>query len=299
MRQTGESPGRVVFALSVPAGKDTMTDTTSVPSHRKAIRPRTRIIASLFAVLAIGGAMFVGISSTDAFSAFADTRVDLRTDCPQMISEGATGDCVSTLQSMLNDKGASLDVDGDFGPRTKEAVVAFQGSNGLEADGIVGPRTKAALYGEEAPPAPPGGGDIDGNKVVEAARAYIGLPYSWGGGHRANPGPSLGTCSGYTGSIQPCPADSTVGLDCSGLVRAAYADATGQDILNGNTDGQLASPHVTRIDKSQAQPGDPVYFPGHVVIYAGNGMMIEAKQTGTDVHEVPMRSGGTYVRVHM
>jgi cell wall-associated NlpC family hydrolase len=276
-----------------------MTETRSVPSHRPAKRrSRTRIVATLFAVMALGGAMFVGIASTSAFNAFADARVDLRTDCPQMISEGANGECVSTLQSMLNDKGASLDVDGDFGPATKAAVIDFQSGNGLEADGVVGPQTKAALYGEDTPPAPPSGG-IDGNKVVEAARAYLGVPYSWGGGHRGNAGPSLGTCEGYSGSIQPCPADSTVGLDCSGLVRAAYADATGRDILNGNTDGQLASPHVTRISQSEAQPGDPVYFPGHVVIYAGNGMMIEAKQTGTDVHEVPMRSGGQYVRVHL
>jgi hypothetical protein len=35
--------------------------------------------------------------------------------------------------------------DGTFGPKTEEAVVAFQQANGLSPDGIVGPETAAAL----------------------------------------------------------------------------------------------------------------------------------------------------------
>ena len=42
------------------------------------------------------------------------------------------------------------------------------------------------------------------------------VPYVWGGGHRSV-GPSTGTCDGYTGAIKPCPAETTVGVDCSGL----------------------------------------------------------------------------------
>lgn len=36
-------------------------------------------------------------------------------------------------------------VDGDFGPRTEEAVKAFQGDHGLAGDGIAGPQTWEAL----------------------------------------------------------------------------------------------------------------------------------------------------------
>jgi cell wall-associated NlpC family hydrolase len=34
-----------------------------------------------------------------------------------------------------------------------------------------------------------------------------------------------------------------------------------------------------------------------VILYSGNGMMIEAQQTGTNVHEVALRTGGYWYRV--
>lgn len=73
--------------------------------------------------------------------------VDLRSSsCPANIAQGQSGGCVATLQALLNGKGYSLAVDGDFGPLTLSAVRSFQQSAGLVVDGIVGPNTKAALY---------------------------------------------------------------------------------------------------------------------------------------------------------
>lgn len=62
-----------------------------------------------------------------------------------MLRLGSKGARVRELQQLLVRSGHSLTVDGDFGPATKEAVIAFQSINGLEVDGVAGPRTVAAL----------------------------------------------------------------------------------------------------------------------------------------------------------
>lgn len=65
--------------------------------------------------------------------------------CPPTVRRGSTGSTVSGLQRRLNQRGASLVVDGVFGNATHNAVVAFQDSQGLSPDGIVGPLTWDAL----------------------------------------------------------------------------------------------------------------------------------------------------------
>jgi len=63
------------------------------------------------------------------------------------LERGSAGPEVRALQQRLNERGASppLAVDGEFGPRTEAAVVAFQTAHGLQPDGVVGPLTRAAL----------------------------------------------------------------------------------------------------------------------------------------------------------
>lgn len=59
---------------------------------------------------------------------------------------GLKGDEVVELQKFLNNAGYGLlATDGDFGSKTKTAVIAFQTANGLTADGVVGPMTRTAL----------------------------------------------------------------------------------------------------------------------------------------------------------
>jgi len=63
-----------------------------------------------------------------------------------MLQEGSHGQAVKDLQAAL--KKAGFDphgVDGNFGPKTTAAVVAFQRSAGIVVDGRVGPQTWAAL----------------------------------------------------------------------------------------------------------------------------------------------------------
>jgi hypothetical protein len=62
-----------------------------------------------------------------------------------VLRRGSTGPKVESLQRALNGRGASLSVDGDFGPATEAAVRAFQQRNGLAVDGVAGPQTLRAL----------------------------------------------------------------------------------------------------------------------------------------------------------
>jgi hypothetical protein len=58
-----------------------------------------------------------------------------------LIQLNDTGESVRSVQYLLNSRGSSLATDGQFGPATKAAVVAFQTSRGLTPDGIVGNAT--------------------------------------------------------------------------------------------------------------------------------------------------------------
>ncbi|MDF3292697.1 peptidoglycan-binding domain-containing protein [Streptomyces silvisoli] len=68
-------------------------------------------------------------------------------DGNDVTSRGDTGKRVQEVQCLLNYWGYNVDVDGDFGPATEQAVRAFQAKRHLRADGIVGPRTWKALHG--------------------------------------------------------------------------------------------------------------------------------------------------------
>ena len=119
------------------------------------------------------------------------------------------------------------------------------------------------------------------------------IPYSWGAGHKKTPGPTLGTCKGYRGNIHPCPANHTVGLDCSGFTRWVYYLAYDRDIFGpGNTSSQIKKLQLT----NSPQPGDLVFFgtsttnTDHVGIYIGTGKMINAYATGTYIRIDPIKS---------
>jgi putative chitinase len=82
-----------------------------------------------------------------------------------VLQQGSSGPDVTALQTQLKALGFDPNgTDGNFGPGTKAAVIAFQQSKGLTADGVAGPNTMAALQsagGGSAvggtPSAPPAG----------------------------------------------------------------------------------------------------------------------------------------------
>lgn len=65
---------------------------------------------------------------------------------PRQLRKGIKGGDVKVLQSILLARGYNCgDIDGDFGTKTHNMVLAFQGESGLTTDGIVGPATWKAL----------------------------------------------------------------------------------------------------------------------------------------------------------
>jgi peptidoglycan DL-endopeptidase RipA len=116
--------------------------------------------------------------------------------------------------------------------------------------------------------------------VIQRAGSQMGVPYSWGGGTAA--GPSRGIDSGA----------GTVGFDCSGLILYAFAGVG------------IKLPHYSgaqyelgrKIPASQMRRGDVIFYgPGgaqHVTLYLGNGQMLEAPYTGSNVHVSPVRTSG-------
>ncbi len=98
-------------------------------------------------------------------------------------------------------------------------------------------------------------------KAVAFAYAQLGKPYQWGA---TGPG----------------------SFDCSGRAQAAWA-AAGVSIPRTTYEQWAALPHVST---SALEPGDLLYMDGigHVVMYVGDGQIIDAPQTGRDVEKVPL-----------
>lgn len=102
----------------------------------------------------------------------------------------------------------------------------------------------------------PGGGkdpesSVDGSAVVAYASQFVGNPYVWGGNSLTN------------------------GVDCSGFVHEVYAHFG------------ISTPRYSQAFKTVGnpvsfdciKPGDIVVYPGHVAIYAGGGIIVEAQST--------------------
>lgn len=76
----------------------------------------------------------------DGYNFFKGGRGSTSPSVHRTLREGDVGLDVSFVQGKLN-----LQADGNFGPQTKAAVIAFQKWVGLIADGVVGQQTWAAL----------------------------------------------------------------------------------------------------------------------------------------------------------
>ena len=64
-----------------------------------------------------------------------------------VLRRGMKTNAVRGLQAQLVGYGYKIDVDGSYGPATKNAVMCYQEDNGLTPDGIAGPKTRKRMEG--------------------------------------------------------------------------------------------------------------------------------------------------------
>ncbi len=77
----------------------------------------------------------------------------IRADSQPEMAEGDWGLEVEDIQRRLLELGYFTDsVDGQFGPITKEAVIAFQAANHLPANGVIDQKTREVLLSKSAMP---------------------------------------------------------------------------------------------------------------------------------------------------
>lgn len=101
--------------------------------------------------------------------------------------------------------------------------------------------------------------DASGSEIVQFAASYTGVPYVYGG-------------------------TTPAGWDCSGFTSFVFAHF-GVTLSHSSEQQRFAG---VEVPASEAQPGDLMWKPGHVGIYAGNGMIVHAStpRTGTIVAPV-------------
>lgn len=111
-------------------------------------------------------------------------------------------------------------------------------------------------------------GNLSGEAIVETARDGIGVRYSLGGSTRD-------------------------GWDCSGFTRWVYAQ---HGVELPRTSAQQSQIGV-EVSAAEARPGDLVHWPGHVGIYAGDGMVIDAGWSPQSTTERAVWGDPTYLRI--
>lgn len=154
--------------------------------------------------------------------------------------------------------------------RKKQELLASQSAEGEEASDDTEKKQSDSEEKKETPkPAASGGGK--GQDIANYACKFIGNPYVAGGTSLTN------------------------GADCSGFVMAVYQNF-GISLPRSSYAQASAGKGVSY---SEAQPGDIIYYGGHVGIYIGNGQIVHAstERTGIKITSATYRSIITVRRI--
>ncbi len=230
--------------------------------------PAAELAASGAASVARAGAVAtagISPSTTPAGAPAATTRAVAAATPPAAIAPAAAaspGPVTGLAPSPVTAAGGSA----------ASAVTAAGAATELASLGAVAGPLAGTSTGTAASPASAPGGSASGTAIVGDALRYLGVPYRWGG------------------------TDPSTGFDCSGLVQHVFADL---GVALPRTSYEQVNAGMPVAGLGQAQPGDLLFFepgqngagpgePGHVAIYAGDGEMIAAPETGQDVQIQPV-----------
>jgi len=84
--------------------------------------------------------------NTKPGQSIVSVRDELRPKFGIILKRGSTGEDVRKVQRQLVEKGYTLVVDGDFGPKTEAIMKQFQRDYSLISDGIFGRQTYGSLF---------------------------------------------------------------------------------------------------------------------------------------------------------
>ena len=107
-----------------------------------------------------------------------------------------------------------------------------------------------------------------GQGLIDYGMQFLGVPYVWG-------------------------ASSPTAFDCSGFVSYVYASIGVSIPHQSSAIRNMAGASV--VSASEAQAGDIMWWPGHVGLYAGDGMVLESVPGGVTYRAV--WGSPTYLRV--
>lgn len=274
----------------------------SMNTHRRAMRPVTPVVRlgrNVAGVAITAGILVAGASSAMADgenaaagqdAAAQNTSADTAADTSVDTSADASVVAIPAVKDADSAKGESATDHGDMAtatvaakpkpkPKPKPVVKAAAASTTTSDDDSSSSKSSSSSSSTKSSSSSSSSdddssssssqGSAKGSSIVSTARSGIGIPYVWGGSSRS-------------------------GIDCSGFTSWVYAQH-GISLPHSSSAQRAMGRTVSR---SEARPGDIVYTPGHVGIYAGNGKIIDAGRSPHSVTERTMWGASwTFIRI--